>query len=83
MTAADIVYWYEHEIRYFNLQPKLLRAGAARGRITKVDERRCGSSLGSRIRSSRLVHRDEPDDHTDHILPAHYLRRFHPVLGDR
>ncbi|MEI6466772.1 MAG: ABC transporter substrate-binding protein, partial [Verrucomicrobiota bacterium] len=28
MTADDILFWYEHEVKYFNAQPKFLRVGA-------------------------------------------------------
>ncbi len=36
LTADDIVYWYEHEIRYFNLQPEILPAGGTLGRVTQA-----------------------------------------------
>ena len=40
LTADDIVFWYEHEVKYFNAHPKFLRAGASQGRISKVDQQR-------------------------------------------
>jgi ABC-type transport system substrate-binding protein len=31
LTVDDILYWYEHEVKHFNAQPKFLRAGATQG----------------------------------------------------
>jgi ABC-type dipeptide/oligopeptide/nickel transport system permease component/ABC-type transport system substrate-binding protein len=86
VTADDIVYWYEQEVQYFNVQPKFLRAGASQGRVSKVDERRVRFEFSQpnplfleRLASTGMNH----EDHTEHILPAHYLRKYHPVLGDQ
>lgn len=85
LTADDIVYWYEHEVKHFNAQPKFLRAGATQGRVVKVEEGRVRFEFGQpnplfleRLASTGMNH----EDHTEHIVPAHYLRKFHPVLGD-
>ncbi len=85
LTADDIVYWYENEIQYFNLQPKFLRAGATLGRVSRVDELRVRFEFGQpnplfleRLASTGMNF----EDHTEHILPAHDLRKFHPALGD-
>ena len=40
LTADDIVFWYEHEVRYVNAQPKFLRAGPSLGTVTNVDDLR-------------------------------------------
>ncbi len=85
VTAGDIRYWYEHEVLYFKVVPKFLRAGARLGRVTQVDEWRVRFEFDQpnplfleRLASTGMNF----DDHTEHILPAHYLRRFHPELGD-
>ncbi|MBI5691263.1 MAG: ABC transporter permease subunit [Verrucomicrobia bacterium] len=85
VSADDIVFWYEHEVRYFNLVPKLLRAGPELGRVTKVDDRRVRFEFSQanplfleRLASTGM----NPEEHIEHILPAHYLRQFHPAVGD-
>ena len=85
VTADDIVFWYENEVKYFNVLPKFLRAGATLGRVSKVDAWRVRFEFGQpnplfleRLASIGM----NSEDHTEHILPAHYLRKFHPALGD-
>lgn len=85
LTSEDIVYWYEHEVKYFNLQPKLLRAGATQGIVTKLDDLRVRFAFVQpnplfleRLASTGMNY----EDHTEHIVPSHYLRKFHPVLGE-
>src|SRR5882762_10615153 len=38
VTSEDICYWYDHEIKYFNMQPRFLRAGQGLGRVEKIDD---------------------------------------------
>lgn len=85
LTADDIVYWYEHEVRHFNAQPKFLRAGATQGRVVRLDERRVRFEFAQpnplfleRLASTGMNH----EDHTEYLVPRHYLQKFHPVLGD-
>ena len=86
LTSDDIVYWYEHEIKYFNMQPKFLRAGATLGRVVKVDELSVRFEFDQpnplfleRLAATGMNY----ENYTDHIVPAHYLRQYHPALGDR
>ncbi len=85
LTADDIVFWYEHEVRYLNVQPKFLRAGATLGRVRKVDDLRVCFEFDQpnplfleRLASTGMNY----EDHTEHIVPAHYLRKYHPALGE-
>jgi ABC-type dipeptide/oligopeptide/nickel transport system permease component/ABC-type transport system substrate-binding protein len=85
VTSDDIVYWYENEVKYFNVQPKFLRAGATQGVVTKVDDLHVRFEFVQpnplfleRLASTGMNY----EDHTEHIVPAHYLRQFHPALGD-
>ena len=85
LSTDDILYWYENEIKYFNVQPKFLRAGSTQGRVTKVDEWRVRFEFVQpnplfleRLASTGMNF----EDHTEHILPSHYLRKYHPALGD-
>jgi ABC-type dipeptide/oligopeptide/nickel transport system permease component/ABC-type transport system substrate-binding protein len=86
VSSDDLVYWYEHEIKYFNVRPKLLRAGATQGRVSKLDEWRVRFEFAQpnplfleRLASTGMNF----EDYSEHILPAHYLRSFHPALGDQ
>jgi peptide/nickel transport system permease protein len=87
LTSEDIVYWYQNEILYFNVQPRhLLRAGATLGRVEKVDDLRVRFVFDQpnplfleRLASTAMNY----EDYTEHIVPAHYLRQYHPVLGDQ
>lgn len=85
VTSEDIVYWYEHEMKYFKAQPRFLRAGAHQGRVTKIDDFRVQFEFMQsnplfleRLASQGMNH----EDYTEHIVPSHYLRKFHPALGD-
>jgi ABC-type dipeptide/oligopeptide/nickel transport system permease component/ABC-type transport system substrate-binding protein len=85
VTADDIAFWYEHEVKYFNVQPKFLRAGATQGVVTKVDELRVRFEFAQpnplfleRLASTGMNY----EDHTEHVVPSHYLRRYHPAFGE-
>lgn len=84
-TVNDIMFWWEHEAMYFKsgAQPlssySFMQHAGRVGRIEQIDDL-----------TVRFVF-DEP--HTlflerlastvDCFRPAHYLRQFHPVIGDR
>ena len=85
VTAEDIVYWYEHEVKYFNVPPKFLRAGATQGAVTKLDPYRVRFEFVQpnplfleRLASTSMNF----EDFTEHIVPSHYLRKHHPALAD-
>ena len=86
LTSEDIVYWYRDEILYFNVQPRyLLHGGSTLGRVEAVDDLRVRFVFNEpnplfleRLASTGMNY----EDYTDHIVPAHYLRRYHPALGD-
>jgi ABC-type transport system substrate-binding protein/ABC-type dipeptide/oligopeptide/nickel transport system permease component len=85
-TSEDIVYWYENEIKYFNVQPKFLRTGATIGRVVKVDDLhvRFEFDQPNPLFLERLASTNQNyEDFTEHIVPAHYLRKYHPALGDQ
>ncbi len=86
VTSEDIAYWYEHEILYFNAQPKFLRAGANRGTVTKLDDLRIRFEFAQpnplfleRLASNGMNY----EDHSDYLVPAHYVRNYHPAVGDQ
>jgi ABC-type dipeptide/oligopeptide/nickel transport system permease component/ABC-type transport system substrate-binding protein len=85
VTSDDLVYWYENEILYFKIQPKWLRAGATIGRVEKIDDRRVRFVFDqpNPLFLERLASTAQNyEDFSEHIVPAHYLRKYHPALGD-
>ncbi|MFW5882397.1 MAG: ABC transporter substrate-binding protein [Planctomycetota bacterium] len=77
-TAEDIVFWFEHDVLHYNYRPQCLQTTAGQGRVEMVD-----------ATTVRFVF-PEPNglflealarEHT-YALPAHYLRPYHPELGD-
>lgn len=87
VTADDIMYWYHDELGYFDVQPRnLLRSGATLGRVEKLDDLHVRFVFDEpnplfldRLASTSMNY----EDFTEHIVPAHYLRKFHPALGDQ
>ncbi len=86
LTTEDIVYWYENEVKYFQIQPRLLRAGDTTGTVEKLDDLRVKFTFAepNPLFPERLASTGQNyDDFSEHIVPAHYLRQFHPALGDQ
>lgn len=86
-TAADIEYWYEHEMKYFDVVPRFIRDAQGRGRFEKVDDytvkfifSEANVLFLERLAGAAML--PEPD-FAEYCLPAHYLRRYHPALGDK
>ena len=85
-TSEDIFYWYEHEVKYFKAQPKFLRVGRGLGVVEKIDDLHLRFTFAEpnplfveRLASVGM----NWEDFSDHIVPAHYLRAYHPELGDQ
>jgi ABC-type dipeptide/oligopeptide/nickel transport system permease component/ABC-type transport system substrate-binding protein len=87
LTSDDILYWYQNEILYFNVQPRyLLRSGATLGRVEKIDDLRVRFVFDqpNPLFLERLASTGaNAEDYTDMFVPAHYLRQYHPALGDQ
>jgi peptide/nickel transport system permease protein len=86
LTSEDLRYWYEDEVVFFQAQPRFFRAGRSLGRIEVIDENRVKISFDEpnpifpeRLASIGMNY----EDYTDYIVPAHYLRRYHPKWGDQ
>jgi ABC-type dipeptide/oligopeptide/nickel transport system permease component/ABC-type transport system substrate-binding protein len=86
-TADDLVYWYEDEVQYFKVPPpRMLRSGAGMGRVEKVDDYcvRFSFPQPNPLFPYRVASQgNNYEDFSDYLTPAHYLRQFHPALGDR
>ncbi len=86
VSVDDLLYWYRHELGHFDVQPRnLLRSGGTLGRVRALDESRVQFEFEhpnplflERLASTSM----NPEDFTDHIVPSHYLRPYHPTLGD-
>ncbi len=76
-TARDIRYWWEHETLYFEGHPRQMAIHGQLGELEMIDEQ-------------TVVFRfPEPNGGFPEVLakeefwsPEHYLRPFHPELGD-
>lgn len=87
VTSEDILYWYRDELGYFGVQPRnLLRAGATFGRVEKVDDLHVRFVFDEpnplfleRLAATSMNY----EDFTEYIVPSHYLRQYHPQLGDQ
>lgn len=86
VTAADIEYWYEHEVVGLESNPRVLRNGSGLGRVEKVDDFtvRFVFDEPNALFLERLASLGaNPVPYMDeYVLPSHYLRRFHPKIGD-
>ncbi|HTX65193.1 MAG TPA: ABC transporter substrate-binding protein, partial [Opitutaceae bacterium] len=85
-TADDLVYWYEDEVKYFKVPPpRMLRSGAGMGRVEKVNDYcvRFVFPQPNPLFPYRVASQgNNYEDFSDYLTPAHYLRRYHPALGD-
>jgi ABC-type dipeptide/oligopeptide/nickel transport system permease component/ABC-type transport system substrate-binding protein len=85
-TADDLVYWYESEVKYFKVPPpRMLRSGAGMGWVEKVDDycvRFCFAQPNPLFPERVASQGNNFEDFSDYLTPAHYLRPYHPALGD-
>jgi ABC-type transport system substrate-binding protein len=85
-TADDLVYWYEWEVKYFKVPPpRMLRSGAGMGWVEKVDDycvRFCFAQPNPLFPERVASQGNNFEDFSDYLTPAHYLRPYHPALGD-
>ena len=80
-TADDIMFWWEWEVLYFQQTPRFMRIAGQMGTVEKLDD------LRVRFRfplpnPQFLTYAARIADQFDVLTPAHYLRQFHPKLGD-
>lgn len=85
-TADDLVYWYRDEVLFFEAAPRLLRNAAGQGSLEKVDDYtvRFVFQQPNPLFIERLAsYAQNPVEYSEYCTPAHYLRQFHPQLGDQ
>jgi len=76
-TARDLVYWWENEVLYAKLLPRQMIAGGELGGIEMLDEYTVlfRFSVPNAIFPEYLAR-------YSFWAPEHYLRPYHPALGD-
>ncbi len=76
-TARDILYWWEHEIRFFESNPRQMQVWGQMGDIEMIDDHTI-------IFHFPMPHGQFPEVMAKEVFwaPEHYLRPFHPELGD-
>ncbi|MBS0662987.1 MAG: ABC transporter permease subunit [Verrucomicrobia bacterium] len=82
-TAEDILYWWQWEILYFKadvggLDQGFMRHAGRLGRIEAPD----AETVRFEFDQPNGLFLERLASATDFIQPAHYLRQFHPALGD-
>lgn len=85
VTAQDMGYWYEREVRHFDSNPRLLQYGATRGRLEVVDDytvRFVFDQPHALFLEQVASYGSGPEGYADYFVPAHYLRPYHPEDGD-
>ncbi|MBM4016965.1 MAG: ABC transporter permease subunit [Planctomycetes bacterium] len=84
-TADDIVYWWRHEAnekKVLGVIPQIMQIGGETGNIEKVDDYRVRFTFpkpNGLFLARAATFAAEPIVNS----PAHYLRPYHPVLGDK
>ncbi|MCB1104971.1 MAG: ABC transporter permease subunit [Cephaloticoccus sp.] len=79
-TADDILYWWQWEALYFDQKPGLMDVGGEQGHVEKVDE------LTVRFvfpKPNSLFLERLAVAYPVAYAPEHYLRQFHPEVGDQ
>lgn len=79
-TADDILYWWKWEAVYFDQKPGLLDVGGEQGVVEKIDE------LHVRFvfpKPNGLFLERLAIAYPVPYAPAHYLRQYHPEIGDQ
>ncbi|MEJ1971777.1 MAG: ABC transporter substrate-binding protein [Lacunisphaera sp.] len=88
VTADDFVYWYEMEVKELGVPPPdVLRYQGEVARLEKIDDftirftfQRPYALFIERLASVRTT---PGSSIADYCTPAHYLRPFHPKVGDQ
>ncbi len=76
-TARDILYWWENEIRYFESTPRQMQVWGQMGEIEMLDDYTLQFHFP-------MPHGQFPEVMAKEVFwaPEHYLRPFHPEVGD-
>ncbi len=85
-TADDILYWWEHEATdpvIWSKPPKIMMFRAKRGEISKIDDYTVKFSFDSP--HPLFIEQLATGATAKHLTetPAHYLRQYHPVIGNQ
>lgn len=81
-TADDIMYWWKWEVLYFKQTPRFMRLAGQMGTVEKIDDLRVRFKFPlPNPYFPTCVARTA--DQFDILFPAHYLRQFHPAIGNQ
>ncbi|HVU35676.1 MAG TPA: ABC transporter substrate-binding protein [Opitutaceae bacterium] len=81
-TADDIMYWWKWEVLYFKQMPLFMRIAGQTGTVEKIDD----FHVRFRFPVPNPYFRTcvtRTADQFDILFPAHYLRQFHPAIGNQ
>ncbi len=79
-TAADILFWWQWENNYFNLQAGFMSVNGEQGIVEQIDDLHVRFTF-PQPNGLFLEHLASWNDAP--YAPAHYLKKFHPVVGDQ
>jgi len=81
-TADDILFWWKWEVLYFKQVPRFMRIAGQAGTVEKIDDFhvRFHFPLPNPYFRTCVA---RTADQFDILYPAHYLRQFHPAIGDQ
>ncbi|HEU5078823.1 MAG TPA: ABC transporter substrate-binding protein [Opitutaceae bacterium] len=81
-TADDILFWWQWEVLYFKQTPRFMTIAGQMGTVEKIDDLhvRFKFPLPNPYFPSCAA---RAADQFDILYPAHYLRQFHPKIGDQ
>ncbi|PTY06857.1 hypothetical protein DB347_09630 [Opitutaceae bacterium EW11] len=86
VTADDVLYWWNREVKYFDLLiPRFMRVAGQAGTVEKVDNLtvRFRFPVPNALFLEKLASvAMDPLTWDDFILPSHYLSKYHPAIGD-
>ncbi|HYD82766.1 MAG TPA: ABC transporter substrate-binding protein, partial [Opitutus sp.] len=81
-TADDILYWWKWEVLYFKQTPRFMMIAGQMGTVEKIDDLRVRFTF-PRPNPYFPTCVARTADQFDFLYPAHYLRQFHPEIGDQ
>ncbi len=78
-TTGDILYWWEHEKLYFKSDYQFMFHVGKLGRMERVDD----LTLRFVFEEPNGAFLEKLACAFDYFRPVHYLKKFHPALGDQ
>jgi len=85
-TAADIEDWYKYEVLFFDATPRMIHNAAGQGEVVKLDDHTV--KFVFKEPNALFIEKlasigQQQTDYTEYFVPSHYIRQFHPKLGNQ